>query len=194
MRTTLKRGIGRGAVVDGNGRAVLPPAILGPAAVTRYRQPDARRRSHSLILALIGVLLGVLLGGTLLALVATAIQKQHVRSSLKAIEKGHLSASVPVAVAVFAVAFVVIVTVAALLLARRESRRNANSTFWRRVALVVCWLCAGAFFVDAGSGGGTYLYYHQSVAAVAAHSKDVKLAAKHLDIPLPNHPAIALVP
>src|SRR5205823_12700456 len=46
---------------------------------------------------------------------------------------------------------------------------------------------------DAGSGGGTYLYYHQSVAAVAAHSKDVKLAAKHLDIPLPNHPAIALV-
>jgi hypothetical protein len=30
MRTTLKRGIGRGAGVDGNGRAVLPPAATTP--------------------------------------------------------------------------------------------------------------------------------------------------------------------
>ncbi len=37
MRTTLKRGIGRGAGVNGNGRAILPPGALTP--VTLYRQP-----------------------------------------------------------------------------------------------------------------------------------------------------------
>src|SRR5438046_10519834 len=42
MRTTLKRGIGRGAEVNGNGRAVLPP---GPATFTRYRQPEPPRRT-----------------------------------------------------------------------------------------------------------------------------------------------------
>jgi LCP family protein required for cell wall assembly len=40
MRTTLKRGVGRGAV-NGNGRAVLPPGVLSP--VTRYRQPERAR-------------------------------------------------------------------------------------------------------------------------------------------------------
>ena len=43
MRTTLKRGIGRGAGVDGNGRAVLPPATRTP--MTLYRQPKRRRRT-----------------------------------------------------------------------------------------------------------------------------------------------------
>jgi LCP family protein required for cell wall assembly len=43
MRTTLKRGIGRGAGQNGNGRAVLPPGIAGPMA--RYRQPPPPRRS-----------------------------------------------------------------------------------------------------------------------------------------------------
>jgi LCP family protein required for cell wall assembly len=37
MRTTLKRGIGRGAEVNGNGRGVIPPGAVSP--VTRYRQP-----------------------------------------------------------------------------------------------------------------------------------------------------------
>ena len=41
MRTTLKRGIGRGAAVNGNGRAVLPPGVLTP--VTHYRQPEPER-------------------------------------------------------------------------------------------------------------------------------------------------------
>ena len=41
MRTTLKRGIGRGAAVNGNGRAVLPPGVLTPVA--RYRQPERTR-------------------------------------------------------------------------------------------------------------------------------------------------------
>ena len=41
MRTTLKRGIGRGASVNGNGRATLPPGALSP--ITLYRQPPRRR-------------------------------------------------------------------------------------------------------------------------------------------------------
>jgi LCP family protein required for cell wall assembly len=43
MKTTLKRGIGRGADVDGNGRAVYPPGVRTP--MTRYRQPEPQGRS-----------------------------------------------------------------------------------------------------------------------------------------------------
>ena len=43
MRTTLKRGIGRGASANGNGRAVLPPLVAPP--MTLYRQPEPKRRS-----------------------------------------------------------------------------------------------------------------------------------------------------
>jgi LCP family protein required for cell wall assembly len=42
MRTTLKRGIGRGADLNGNGHAVLPPGVLTPIA--RYRQPPRQGR------------------------------------------------------------------------------------------------------------------------------------------------------
>jgi LCP family protein required for cell wall assembly len=42
MRTTLKRGIGQSAGLNGNGHSTLPP-FLGP--ISRYRQPDAPRRS-----------------------------------------------------------------------------------------------------------------------------------------------------
>ena len=96
MRTTLKRGIGRSAGTNGNGHAVLPPAILSP--VRRYTQPPRRRRRW------------VLVGK-------------------------------------FFVGFLALVVLLAL-----------------------------------GSAGGAYLYYHQSVAAVAAHSKDVKVAQKALHI------------
>ena len=44
MRTTLKRGIGRGANANGNGRAVLPPGALSP--ITIYRQPEPPPRSR----------------------------------------------------------------------------------------------------------------------------------------------------
>ena len=44
MRTTTKRGLGRGAVVNGSGRPVLPPGTLSP--VTIYRQPGPPRRSR----------------------------------------------------------------------------------------------------------------------------------------------------
>ena len=38
MKTTLKRGLGRGATANGNGRAVYPPGVHTP--MRRYRQPQ----------------------------------------------------------------------------------------------------------------------------------------------------------
>src|SRR5215210_2055505 len=108
MRTTLKRGVGRGAAVNGNGRAVYPPGVV--SAVAWYRQPQPPARSGLRILRRI-------LLATLLAMVSVA----------------------------------------------------------------------------AAIGGGSYLYFHQSVAAVRAHSPDVKVAQKQLDVPLPGAAAIALV-
>ncbi|HET8652672.1 MAG TPA: LCP family protein [Gaiellaceae bacterium] len=55
MRTTLKRGVGRGTDVNGNGRAAGAPAVLTP--ITHYRQP--RRRGG--IAGLIGRILFFLL-------------------------------------------------------------------------------------------------------------------------------------
>jgi LCP family protein required for cell wall assembly len=110
MRTTLKRGVGRAAQSNGNGRvkAVFPPR---PAtAVTRYRQPPPPKRT------------GLRLFGRFLF-----------------------------------VAFVVL------------------------AALVV------------GAAGGSYLYAHQSVSAIQAHSRDVKRASAALNIPVANQPATALV-
>jgi LCP family protein required for cell wall assembly len=43
MKTTLKRGMGRGATVNANGRAVFPPGVHTP--MKRYRQPEPRRRN-----------------------------------------------------------------------------------------------------------------------------------------------------
>ncbi|HVM17749.1 MAG TPA: LCP family protein [Gaiellaceae bacterium] len=52
MKTTLKRGYGRGAAFNGNGRAVLPPeTVVASPPVTRYRQPPPPRRSVGGILA-----------------------------------------------------------------------------------------------------------------------------------------------
>jgi LCP family protein required for cell wall assembly len=42
MRTTLKRGIGQTAGLNGNGHSAVPP-LFGP--ITLYRQPEPRRRS-----------------------------------------------------------------------------------------------------------------------------------------------------
>jgi LCP family protein required for cell wall assembly len=108
MRTTLKRGIGRGAAFDGNGHAVFPPGALSPVAL--YRQPPPPPRSgQSLVLRVLG---------------------------------------------------------------------------WAALALVVC---------ISGVTAGAYLYLHESVAAVAPRTKEVKEAAKRLDVVLPNQPATALV-
>jgi LCP family protein required for cell wall assembly len=44
-----------------------------------------------------------------------------------------------------------------------------------------------------GVAGGTYLWLHQSVDAIRAHSVDVKTAQRRLSYPLPGHAAIALL-
>jgi LCP family protein required for cell wall assembly len=109
MRTTLKRGLGRGAVGNGNGRPVLPPGALSP--ITVYRQPEPPRRSR-----------------------------------------------------------------------------------WARVRTVLFAILVGLVMCASALGGGLYLWVHEDViGAVAAKSKDVKVAAKRLDVPLPGQPATALV-
>ena len=109
MRTTLKRGVGRGAGLDGkNGHAVFPPGTAG--AVVRYRQPPPPERSG------LGLLARMLLG-TLLVVLA--------------------------------------------------------------IGLAV--------------GGGAFLWFDQSVSAVHAHSAEVKIAQKQLQVTLPGQAAIALV-
>ncbi|MGH3135112.1 MAG: LCP family protein [Gaiellaceae bacterium] len=108
MRTTLKRGLGRGAAPDGNGKPVLPPGALSP--VSFYAQPARSPRSRA---ALIG-----------------------------------------------------------------------------RVAL---WLGVASLVLATGTAGGAYLYFHQSVAAVAADTPEVRRAARQLSVALPGQPAVALV-
>ncbi len=108
MRTTLKRGVGRGADLNGkNGHAVFPPTAV--SSVVRYRQPERGRTG-------LGVFTRILVG--------------------------------------------VLLTVLA-------------------VGLAV--------------GGGALLWFHQSISAVRAHSTDVKIAQKQLNVSLPGHAAIALV-
>jgi LCP family protein required for cell wall assembly len=69
---------------------------------------------------------------------------------------------------------------------RRRSR-------WALVGRIVLGLLALILLLALGGTGGAYLYYHESVVQVSAHSKDVKLAQKRLDLPKPDQPAIALV-
>ena len=108
MRTTLKRGLGRGAAPNGNGKAVYPPGSTSP--VTFYRQPERSSRSRA---GLIG-----------------------------------------------------------------------------RIAM---WLGIACLVVATGTAGGAYLYFHESVAAVAAKTPEVRRAAQQLDVALPGQPAVALV-
>ena len=66
MKTTLKRGMGRGAAVNGNGRAVYPPGVHTP--MKRYRQPEPRRRGawqvvRTVVLWVVLIVLGTFLRG-----------------------------------------------------------------------------------------------------------------------------------
>ncbi len=107
MRTTLKRGVGRGAAIGGTDSAASSGS-LAPVAI--YQQPPAAPRSgSSLALRILG---------------------------------------------------------------------------WATLVLAV---------VAGGTAGGAYLYVHESVAAVAPKSVEVKKALKALDVPLPGQPATALV-
>jgi LCP family protein required for cell wall assembly len=109
MRTTLKRGMGRAATVNGNGRAVLPPPVVEP--MRRYRAPEPPRRS---------------------------------------------------------------------------TRGTAAKVFgWFLLALLV---------VVAGLAGGLYLYGHETLNAIAPHSKAVKASVRDLTkLPTASEPAVALI-
>jgi LCP family protein required for cell wall assembly len=62
-----------------------------------------------------------------------------------------------------------------------------------KVGRVLLWLGVVVLMLAVGTAGGTYLYFHESVAAVAAKTPAVKRAAKQLDVPLPGQPAVALM-
>ncbi|HEY2325996.1 MAG TPA: LCP family protein [Gaiellaceae bacterium] len=108
MRTTLKRGVGRGAGANGNGKIVLPPGPL--SSVTHYRQPEPDGISG------FGIMRRVLVG-TIIVLSSLAI----------------------------------------------------------------------------AIAGGAYLWFHQTVSDISAHTPGVVKASKSLDIPVANAPATALV-
>ena len=55
------------------------------------------------------------------------------------------------------------------------------------------WLGIACLVVVTGTAGGAYLYFHESVAAVAAKTPEVRRAAQQLDIALPGQPAVSLV-
>jgi LCP family protein required for cell wall assembly len=55
------------------------------------------------------------------------------------------------------------------------------------------WLGVASLVLVSGAAGGAYLYFHQSVAAVAADTPEVKRAARQLSVALPGQPAVALV-
>jgi LCP family protein required for cell wall assembly len=63
MKTTLKRGIGRSATVNGNGRSIYPPGANTP--MRRYRQPHPPRRGAWQVVRL--VTLWVLLAAVIVA-------------------------------------------------------------------------------------------------------------------------------
>lgn len=61
------------------------------------------------------------------------------------------------------------------------------------VGRILLWTCAAVLMLVASLAGGAYLFFHESVAAVSAHSRDLELAQKQLDVALPGQPAVALV-
>jgi LCP family protein required for cell wall assembly len=58
---------------------------------------------------------------------------------------------------------------------------------------ILLWVLVVLLVLGAGLAGGAYLYFNHEVAAVSAHTADVKIAQKRLSIPLPGQPAIALI-
>jgi LCP family protein required for cell wall assembly len=58
---------------------------------------------------------------------------------------------------------------------------------------VLGWAALVLAVLVSGVAGGAYLYVHESVAAVAPRTLDVKKAAERLDVALPGQPTTALV-
>ena len=64
----------------------------------------------------------------------------------------------------------------------------------KRLAVqILGWSAFVVSMVAVGLAGGGYLWAHESVAAVSAHTESVKQAAEKLDVPQANQPATALV-
>jgi len=63
----------------------------------------------------------------------------------------------------------------------------------RLVGRILFGLAAALVLLGASLAGGTYLFFHESVADVRARTPHVKAAAETLDIALPNQPAHALI-
>ena len=64
---------------------------------------------------------------------------------------------------------------------------------WATLRTVFAWVLVALLVVAGSIGGGAYLWFHESVAAVVASTPDVKIAAKRLDVVLPGMPATALI-
>ncbi len=64
----------------------------------------------------------------------------------------------------------------------------------RVVGKILLWAAIGVTMLAVALVAGIYLWFHESVAAIQAHSEDVKSAQKFLgEPPTPGHAAIALV-
>src|SRR5579871_4716444 len=87
MRTTLKRGVGRGAGLNGkNGHAVFPPSSV--STVVRYQQPPRRRTGFGLFSRIIAGTLLTVVGLALAAGGGAYLWYHHTVSSLKAHSTG----------------------------------------------------------------------------------------------------------
>jgi LCP family protein required for cell wall assembly len=70
----------------------------------------------------------------------------------------------------------------------------ARRSLGRRVGRVVGWLAVGLAVVGSGLTGGAYLYAHETLNALAAHSSQVRQAERILGrVPGPTRPALALI-
>ena len=105
MKTTLKRGVGRSANGNGNGRAVVPPGTLSP--VTLYRQPPPSKPGFAKLVGKfflwVGLMLVILVSGlvggfylwaheTAKALGCNSVSCKRVQPRLDPIKNPHHSA------------------------------------------------------------------------------------------------------
>jgi LCP family protein required for cell wall assembly len=67
---------------------------------------------------------------------------------------------------------------------RRPRSRLKQALLWAGIVTLV---------FTAGAAGGTYLWYHESIAALAPTDPQTKRAAKGLEVPAADKPAVALV-
>ena len=61
------------------------------------------------------------------------------------------------------------------------------------VRRLLAWGFVSILMVVGGIAGGGYLFFHREINKVQAHTAEVKIASKKLDVPLPGQPTTALV-